>query len=67
MATAKRSRLDASVTSGTVFVKENEGIPRKHYKTVVSRVSGSLLAPVYLPAYMEESKEDIDVGKGFFS
>ena len=34
--TAKRSRLDASVTSGTTFVKENEDILRKHYERVVS-------------------------------
>ena len=66
VATAKQSRLDDSVTSGTMFVKENEEILRKHYKTVVNRASGSLSAPLYLPADVEESKEVIDVGQDVF-
>ena len=61
VATAKRSRLDTIVTSSTMFVKENEEILRKHYKVVVIRAIGPLLAPLYLLADVEESKEDIDV------
>jgi len=66
VATAKRSRLDASVTSGTMFVKENEEILRKHYKRVVSGASGSLSAPLYLPVDVEKSKEEVDVGQDLF-
>ena len=46
--TAKRSRLDSSVTSGTMFVKENEEILREHYKTVVIRASGPLFGTIVL-------------------
>ena len=66
VATAKQSRLGASITSGTMFVKENEEILRKHYERVLSGVNGPSSAPLYLPVDMEKSKEDIGVGQDLF-
>ena len=66
VATFKQSRMDASATIDAIFLKENEEILRKHYKTILNKASESLLTPLYLPVDVDESKEIIVVVQDVF-
>ena len=63
MLTALRNRLAPELATGTMFMKENVELIRKHWEAVTKGEQNPPL--LFLPPFVENNKEE-DVGQDLF-